>query len=120
MISELELFARTLASNVDSMREWSDTTSGVVASTNALLAALGLTPNQNPPLDAIVANAMPLAEQAVNALATLPGIVQLLNEGTRPQADAGVSLKCSNGTAKLPGMMNLFVAGQKVTVCNAK
>ncbi|ADG77874.1 MlaD family protein [Tsukamurella paurometabola] len=120
VISELELFARTLASNVDSMREWSDTTSGVVSSTNALLAALGLTPNQNPPLDAIVANAMPLAEQAVNALATLPGIVQLLNEGTRPQADAGVSLKCSNGTAKLPGMMNLFVAGQKVTVCNAK
>lgn len=117
VITDLELFARTLASNVDSMREWSDKTSGVISRTNALLAALGLTPNENPPLNAIVANAMPLAEQAVNALATLPGIMQLLNEGTKPQANAAVSTQCSKGPAQLPGMMNLFVAGQKVTVC---
>lgn len=116
-IQELELFARTLASNVDSIHEWSDQTSGVIASTNALLAALGLTKNENPPLDAIVGNAMPIAEQLVNALATLPGIVQLLNEGSKPQAENGVALTCSKGPAKLPGMMNLFVAGQKVTVC---
>ena len=115
VIKNLELLGRSLASNVDSMREWSDKTSGVVSSTNALLAALGLTPNENPPLDAIVSNAMPIAEQLVNALATLPGIVQLLNEGTKPQANGAVSLKCTNGQAKLPGMMNLFVAGQKVT-----
>ncbi|WP_019200298.1 MCE family protein [Tsukamurella sp. 1534] len=117
VITDLELFARTLASNVDSMREWSDKTSGVVSRTNALLAALGLTPNENPPLNAIVANAMPIAEQAVNALATLPGIMQLLNEGTKPQANGAVNTQCSKGPAQLPGMMNLFVAGQKVTVC---
>lgn len=120
VLQQLDLFARTLASNVDSIRDWSDKTSGVVSRTNALLAALGLTPNENPPLDAIVANAMPLAEQLVNALATLPGIVQLLNEGTKPQAGGAVSTTCTNGQAKLPGMMNLFVAGQKVTVCNPK
>lgn len=118
VLQQLDLFARTLASNVDSMRDWSDNTSGVVTRTNALLAALGLTPNENPPLDAIVANAMPIAEQLVNAIATLPGIVQLLNEGTKPQANGAVSLTCKNGQAQLPGMMNLFVAGQKVTVCN--
>ncbi|MET9329574.1 MlaD family protein [Tsukamurella sp. NPDC003166] len=120
VLQQLDVFARTLASNVDSMRDWSDKTSGVVTRTNALLAALGLTRSENPPLDAIVANAMPLAEQAVNALATLPGIVQLLNEGTKPQAGNAVNLTCTNGQAKLPGMMNLFVAGQKVTVCNPK
>ncbi|KXO88816.1 hypothetical protein AXK60_20395 [Tsukamurella pseudospumae] len=120
VLQQLDLFARTLASNVDSLRDWSDNTSGVVSRVNALLAALGLTQNENPPLDAIVANAMPIAEQLVNALATLPGIVQLLNEGTKPQANGAVSLTCSNGQAKLPGMMNLFVAGQKVTVCNQK
>ncbi|GAA1075091.1 MCE family protein [Tsukamurella spumae] len=120
VLQQLDLFARTLASNVDSMRDWSDNTSGVITRTNALLAALGLTRGDNPPLDAIVANAMPLAEQAVNALATLPGIVQLLNEGTKPQAGSAVNLTCTNGQAKLPGMMNLFVAGQKVTVCNPK
>ncbi|TWS23765.1 MCE family protein [Tsukamurella sputi] len=120
VLQQLDLFARSLASNVDSMRDWSDKTSGVVTRTNALLAALGLTRGENPPLDAIVSNAMPLAEQLVNSLATLPGIVQLLNEGTKPQAGGTVSLTCSNGQAKLPGMMNLFVAGQKVTVCNPK
>ena len=36
-----DVFARTLASNVDSMREWSDKTSGVVSRTNALLEELG-------------------------------------------------------------------------------
>lgn len=120
VLQQLDVFARTLASNIDSMRDWSDKTSGVVSRTNALLAALGLTPNENPPLDAIVSNAMPMAEQLVNALATLPGIVQLLNEGTKPQAGPAVSATCSKGQAKLPGMMNLFVAGQKVTVCNTK
>ncbi len=120
VLQQLDLFARTLASNVDSMREWSDKTSGVITRTDALLAALGLTPNENPPLDAIVSNAMPMAEQLINALATLPGIVQILNEGTKPQGGRAVSLTCSNGQAKLPGMMNLFVAGQKVTVCNPK
>ncbi|WP_461167611.1 MCE family protein [Tsukamurella serpentis] len=120
VLKQLDVFARSLASNVDSIREWSDKTSGVVSRTNALLAALGLTPNENPPLDAIVANAMPIAEQLVGALSTLPGIVQLLNEGTKPQAGNDVALNCSRGEAKLPGMMNLFVAGQKVTICNPK
>lgn len=120
LLQDLELFSRTLAGNAADMRQWSDVTSGVIARTNALLAALGLTPNSNAPLDAIVANALPTAEHLVNALATLPGIVEILNESTKPQGGTAVSLECSNGEAELPGMMNLFVAGQKVTVCNAK
>jgi phospholipid/cholesterol/gamma-HCH transport system substrate-binding protein len=120
VLQQLDLFARSLASNIDSMRDWSDKTSGVVTRTNALLAALGLTRSENPPLDAIISNAMPLAEQMVNALATFPGIVQLLNEGTKPEGGSTVSMTCTNGQAKLPGMMNLYVAGQKVTVCNPK
>ena len=63
---------------------------------------------------------MPIAEQLVNALATSPGSCRLLNEGTKPQANGAVSPEVYERPGELPGMMNLFVAGQKVTVCNAK
>ncbi len=120
VLSDLDVLSRTLAAQTDSMREWSDKTSGVVSRTNALFAALGLTPNTNPALDAVIANAMPTAESIVDILADIPGLISLLNSAMDQQTPDSVELKCTHGQASLPGMMNVFVAGQRITVCNPK
>ncbi|MDF0530306.1 MCE family protein [Tsukamurella sp. 8F] len=120
VLQDLDVFGRALASNNDSIREWSDQTSGVISRTNALMAALGLTPNSNPALDAVVSNALPSAEQAVNILAMIPNLLNLMNQAFPKPTPGGTVLKCTNGQASLPGLLNVLVAGQRITVCNPK
>ncbi|GAA4400417.1 MCE family protein [Tsukamurella soli] len=120
VLTDLDVFSRSLAAGSTEIRQWSDTTSGVVRSANGFLAALGLTPDTNPALDAVIANALPTAEQVVDVLADIPGLISLLNSVMAQPTSKDVDLKCTKGQASLPGLMNVFVAGQRITVCNPK
>ncbi|MCU1646253.1 MAG: Mammalian cell entry protein [Nocardia sp.] len=82
---------------------------------NRLLATLGFTETTNTDLENAVRAAFPDPAETARTLGRLPGLLQSLN--AQLPADPGVDLTCSHGAAAVPGIFEVLIAGQQVSIC---
>ncbi|MEV6558730.1 MCE family protein [Nocardia sp. NPDC051756] len=87
---------------------------------NSLMDTLGFTENTNPDLMTDLRLLFPDPQAALDTLGRLPGLLQALSAALPPAGAAAneVNLTCSKGAAELPEVMQVLIAGQRVTICN--
>ncbi|QIS13040.1 MCE family protein [Nocardia arthritidis] len=87
---------------------------------NSLLDALGFTEQTNPDLMRDIRLLFPDPQAAMDVLGRLPGLLQALSSLLPPAGAAAteVNLTCSKGNAKLPQVLSVLVAGQRIAICN--
>nr|WP_025349892.1 MCE family protein [Nocardia nova] len=83
---------------------------------NHLMATLGFTETTNPDLRDL----FPDPQTAVDLLGKLPGLLQAMTAMIPAPTPAGrIDLACSKGDAALPGIVEVLVAGQRISICNS-
>lgn len=89
----------------------------VLGALNNLLAALGFTEPRNPDLQDDLRRLFPDPQATVDLLNKLPALVQSLT-GLIPARGDPIDLTCHGGRAKVPGLIAVLVAGQRISICN--
>lgn len=89
----------------------------VLGPLNSLLAALGFTEPNNPDLQNDLRLLVTDPQGTSDLLGKLPGLVQSL-AAVIPSRDNRVNMDCTKGEAEIPGLVQLLIAGQRISVCN--
>ncbi|MEV5840183.1 MCE family protein [Nocardia sp. NPDC052112] len=106
-----------LQQKLDGMVDYALTVPPVLLPLDHLAATLGLAPDPNTDLNTLVHNAFPDPKQALDVLDRLPGLLQSLNAlVAAPGPD--VNSACSHGDAPVPGIMQVLLRGQRISICN--
>ncbi|MBY8863418.1 MCE family protein [Nocardia sp. CA2R105] len=106
-----------LQQKIDGMVDYALTIPPVLLPLDHLAATLGFTPDPNTDLTTLVHKAFPDPKQALDVLGALPGLLQSLNTMVgAPGPD--INSTCSHGAAPVPGMVQVLLHGQRISICN--
>ncbi|MFE6925447.1 MlaD family protein [Nocardia sp. NPDC057663] len=118
LIAGLAEVFTALDQRIDGMIDYALTVPPLLLPLDHLAATLGLTPDPNPDLNALIHNAFPDPQEALDVLGRLPGLLQSLNAmlGGAPGPD--VNPVCSHGDAPVPGIAQILIREQRISICN--
>ncbi|WP_327098487.1 MCE family protein [Nocardia vinacea] len=83
----------------------------------SMLTVLGVTGDRDKDLDAVLKQAFPDPQEAVNVFDRLPGLIQEMTAAV-PQTGPGAELTCSHGAAAAPEPLRMLIAGQRIVLCH--
>ena len=89
----------------------------VLGPLNNLFAALGFTEPDNPDLQNDLRLLFPDPDTTIDLLNKLPGLLQSLTN-LMPDPNNRIDTTCANGSADVPGIVAVLIAGQQVSICN--
>lgn len=107
-----------LQKQFDGFMAYVDVAPTTIGPLNDLLAAIGLTEGENPDVQNDFRLLFPNPEVVVDLLNRLPGLLQSLIAILPPPGGDLINRNCSNGTADVPDVVQVLVAGQRVSICN--
>ncbi|WP_194820163.1 MlaD family protein [Nocardia sp. XZ_19_385] len=116
-MSQLTLLFETLTQRITGLIDFANIIPPVLEPAEHMVGVLGLTPNTNPDLDNILRTLFPNPKDTVDMLNRVPGLLQSLG-ATIPRTAPGVNITCTKGVAATPELLQVFVGGQRITLCN--
>ena len=118
LLARLTDIFEAMQRNIGGVAQIALTAPSVLAPVDRLLASLGLVAGGSAEVDAMIRGLFPDPQEAVAVFGRLPGLLATVDASlSRDFAD--FTPHCSNGAAQVPAPLQVLIAGQKVTVCNA-
>ncbi|MET9216820.1 MULTISPECIES: MlaD family protein [unclassified Nocardia] len=118
LLARLTDIFEAMQRNIGGVAQFAATAPSVLAPVDRLLASLGLVEGGSAEVDAMIRGLFPDPQEAVAVFGRLPGLLATVDASlSRDFAD--FTPHCSNGAAQVPAPLQVLIAGQKVTVCNA-
>ncbi|MGS2809047.1 MlaD family protein [Nocardia sp. MW-W600-9] len=118
LLARLTDIFEAMQRNIGGVAQFAMTAPSVLAPVDRLLASLGLVEGGSAEVDAMIRGLFPDPREAVAVFGRLPGLLATVDASlSRDFAD--FTPHCSNGAAPVPAPLQVLIAGQKVTVCNA-
>lgn len=117
LLTQVTLAFEALRDKVDALVDFAVTVTPILRPLNSLLATAGLTDDPNPALQSLLDRALLDPTQLLTILEQLPAVVQGLTALISP-TKAGVNLSCSNGTVDTPALLQTFIGGQRIVLCD--
>ncbi|MFI6998215.1 MCE family protein [Nocardia sp. NPDC050175] len=115
-MSQLTLLFETLTQRITGLIDFAAAIPPVLEPADHLLATLGLTPRANPDFDTALRNLFPNPKDTADMLNQLPALLQSLG-ALIPRSAQNVNLSCANGPAPAPELLQVFIGGQRITLC---
>ncbi|NMN95528.1 MlaD family protein [Antrihabitans stalactiti] len=106
-----------LQKQFEGLMDFVDAAPSVLGPLNNLFAALGFTQPDNPDLQNDIRLLFPDPDTAIDLLNKLPGLLQSLTN-LMPDPNNPVNRTCANGSAEVPGIVAVLIAGQRISICN--
>ncbi|MBJ8342014.1 MCE family protein [Antrihabitans sp. YC3-6] len=106
-----------LQKQFEGLMDFVDIAPSVLGPLNNLLAALGFTQPDNPDLQNDLRLLFPDPQTTIDLLNKLPGLLQSLTN-LMPDPNNPINTTCANGSADVPGIVAVLIAGQQVSICN--
>ncbi|MFE6926219.1 MlaD family protein [Nocardia sp. NPDC057663] len=118
LLARLTDIFEAMQRNIGGVAQFAATAPSVLAPVDRLLASLGLVEGGSAEVDAMIRGLFPNPQEAVDVFGRLPGLLATVDASlSRDFAD--FTPHCSNGAAEVPAPLQVLIAGQKVTICNA-
>lgn len=118
LLARLTDIFEAMQRNIGGVAQFAMTAPSVLAPVDRLLASLGLVEGGSAEVDAMIRGLFPDPREAVAVFGRLPGLLATVDASlSRDFAD--FTPHCSNGAAPVPAPLQVLIAGQQVTVCNA-
>ncbi|MEV0064761.1 MlaD family protein [Nocardia sp. NPDC050718] len=118
LLARLTDIFEAMQRNIGGVAQFAATAPSVLAPVDRLLASLGLVEGGSAEVDAMIRGLFPDPQEAVAVFGRLPGLLATVDASlSRDFAD--FTPHCSKGAAQVPAPLQVLIAGQKVTVCNA-
>ncbi|GGO00441.1 MlaD family protein [Nocardia rhizosphaerihabitans] len=118
LLARLTDIFEAMQRNIGGVAQFAMTAPSVLAPVDRLLASLGLVEGGSAEVDAMIRGLFPNPQEAVDVFGRLPGLLATV-DASLSRDFAGFTPTCSNGPAEVPAPLQVLIAGQKVTVCNA-
>ncbi|MBB5915013.1 phospholipid/cholesterol/gamma-HCH transport system substrate-binding protein [Nocardia transvalensis] len=115
LLARLTDVFQALQTNIGGLAQFAMAAPSVLGPLDNLFDVLGLQTGTD--VDALIRNLFPDPQQALEVLDRLPGLLASL-DATTPKGVAGWKPQCSKGTADVPQVFGILIAGQQVAVCN--
>ncbi|AHH16119.1 MCE family protein MceB [Nocardia nova SH22a] len=115
LLARLSDIFQELQTNIGGLAQFAMAAPSVLGPLDSLFDALGLQSGTD--VDALIHRLFPDPQEAVDVFGKLPALLGGLDAAT-PKSVAGWKPQCSKGTAELPQVLRIMVAGQQVAVCN--
>lgn len=118
LLARLTDIFEAMQRNIGGVAQFAMTAPSVLAPVDRLLASLGLVEGGGAEVDAMIRGLFPNPQEAVDVFGRLPGLLATVDASlSRDFAD--FTPTCGNGAAEVPAPLQVLIAGQKVTICNA-
>ncbi|MEU4313014.1 MCE family protein [Nocardia sp. NPDC024068] len=117
LLARLTDIFEALQRNVGGLADFAMSAPSVLEPVDRLLAAVGLSPEMGPDIDAMIRNLFPDPRQAVDVFGRLPGLLASVDTAF-PRKPAGFAPVCSRGAAEVPAPVRILIGGQQVAICN--
>ncbi|MFI5715644.1 MlaD family protein [Nocardia sp. NPDC051750] len=117
LLARLTDIFEALQRNVGGLADFAMSAPAVLEPVDRLLAALGLSPEMGPDIDAMIRNLFPDPQQALDTFGRLPGLLAAVDTAF-PRTPAGFRPECSKGAAEVPAPVRVLIGGQQVAICN--
>ncbi|MBH0780656.1 MlaD family protein [Nocardia bovistercoris] len=108
----------TLTDKLTGLVAFANTIPPVLTPLRDMLDTLGLTGQRDRDLDALLRTAFPSPQQGAEIMSRLPGMLQAATAAL-PTTGPGADLGCSHGTVEVPAALQVFIAGNRITVCHS-
>lgn len=117
LLARLTDIFEALQRNVGGLADFAMSAPSVLEPVDRLLAAVGLSPEMGPDIDAMIRNLFPDPRQAVDVFGRLPGLLASVDTAF-PRTPTGFTPGCSRGAAEVPAPVAILIGGQQVAICN--
>ncbi|BCK58109.1 MlaD family protein [Nocardia wallacei] len=115
LLARLTDIFQALQTNIGGLAQFAMAAPSVLGPLDHLFDALGLQTGDD--VNALLRNLFPDPQQALEVLDRLPGLLAGLDAAT-PKSVAGWKPQCSKGSADVPQVFGVLIAGQQVAICN--
>lgn len=117
LLARLTDIFEALQRNVGGLADFAMSAPSVLEPVDRLLAALGLSPEMGPDIDAMIRNLFPDPQQALDTFGRLPGLLAAVDTAF-PRTPSGFRPECSKGEAEVPAPVRVLIGGQQVAICS--
>ncbi|WP_405494114.1 MlaD family protein [Nocardia sp. NBC_00511] len=83
-----------------------------------MLTVAGVTGDSGRDLDAVLRQAFPSPQQAVDVFQRLPGLIDAMTVAV-PRTGPDATMTCAHGNAQAPEPFRLLIAGQRIVLCHS-
>src|SRR5690606_20993839 len=117
LLARLTDIFEALQRNVGGLADFAMSAPSVLEPVDRLLAAVGLSPEMGPDIDAMIRNLFPDPQQALDTFGRMPGLLAAVDTAF-PRTPSGFRPDCSKGEAEVPAPVRVLIGGQQVAICN--